>query len=347
MSRSTHRVHGVLGLNRGMCAAPAHADGRTMRLSRRRLLLAISACAFGAGAVPTLAAAACPLAPGPVWADYGGPGVYGKPVASVLARPGVTLGVGNDDWAADYRADGADTAGWHMRLKDIVGTHVRPKPRSAVLRKVPGLVGLARRMSTCDPPWLALNEMQAVQMPEPLSRSVLRYRNNVLALATKLNRAGVRTFLLIPRIPQQRTRYARYWRSLALQANLVYEAYSFSSRTAIRPGGERYLREKWTAAMSRLLKFARKPSRMGIMIPYWTKHRLSGREGLRDAAWFRLTRIKTDAVESVARSFRLGTIWSWGWQTNPAVGEVDPDKKKAACYYLQARDPALCDPSTI
>jgi hypothetical protein len=38
----------------------------------------------------------------------------------------------------------------------------------------------------------------------------------------------------------------------------------------------------------------------------------------------------------------IGSIWSWGWGTFDEFG-ADPDKPVAACVYLWARDPALCD----
>ena len=88
--------------------------------------------------------------------------------------------------------------------------------------------------------------------------------------------------------------------------------------------------------------------RAGIVIPYWSRpaRAPSGREGLSDARWFRAVRLRTLAAGDVARLMNLGTIWSWGWQTNPKVGEVDADKPRAACHYLWARDPSLCNPWT-
>ena len=75
---------------------------------------------------PGTAAAACPLGPGPIWAEAGAFGVYSTPVERILARPGTLLGVGKDVWADSYRARGAETAGWHMRLPQIVGTLSNP-----------------------------------------------------------------------------------------------------------------------------------------------------------------------------------------------------------------------------
>lgn len=320
-----------------------------MRRSRL-FLLALSTLALGAVLSPGTAAAACPLGPGPIWADAAAYGVYGTPVEPVLARPGTVLGVANDNWAQSYQSRGAETAGWHMQLPAIVGKVSYPKTKSAVLSKIPSVSSLAHRMTTCDPPWLALNEMQTVQSPEPVSSAQRRYRENVLLLARELHARGVRVILLMPRIPLDRTRYKSYWRTLSRYSDFVYEAYTWSSRDVIRrsdAGARKFLRDRWTVAVKRLKKFTVYPGRTGLMIPYWTHNRLSGRVGLSDTAWFRLTRIKTQAASAVGRNEGLSTLWSWGWHTNPRVGEVDADKPRAACHYLNARDPALCDPSTL
>ncbi|HXV96539.1 MAG TPA: hypothetical protein VD695_08320 [Gaiellaceae bacterium] len=316
-----------------------------MRRSRL-LLLALLAAAIA----PAAASAACPTGPGPVWAEHAAYGVYNTPVERILARPGTVLGVQNETWRDSYQAAGADTAGWYMQLPALVGGVFSPKPKAQVLAKVPALVSLANRMTTCDEPWLALNEMLTVHSREPLGYSQRRFRENVLALAKALHEDGVHVFLLMPRIPLDRTRYRTYWRQLSLHTDLVYEAYTFNSREVIKrgdAGGTRYLRLRWAGAIERLKKFVVAPSRAGLMIPYWTHNKGSGREGLSDNAWFRLTRIKTRAATTVGTNHGLGSLWSWGWQTNRRVGEVDPDKPKAACHYLNERDPALCDPASL
>jgi hypothetical protein len=316
-----------------------------MRRSRLFLLtLLVAAIA------PATAAAACPTGPEVTWVDYGAYGVYNTPVENVLARPGTVLGVQNEKWRDSYQDAGADTAGWHMRLLGIVGAVNSPKPKSEVLAKVPSLAALARDMTTCATPWLALNEMQAVQTPEPASYTQRRFRDNVLALSKALHDRGVRVFLMMPRIPLDNTRYRSYWRQLSFHADLVYEAFTFKSRDVLKlgdVGGRRHLRLRWADAVRRLKTFVVPARRAGLVIPYWTHNANSGREGLSDAAWYRLTRIKTLAANDVGVNQELGSIWSWGWQTNPRVGEVDADKPRAACHYLNARDPALCDPSTL
>ena len=305
-----------------------------------------------AALAPAAASAACPLGPNPVWAEWAGVGIHGYPVANVLARPGNVLAVGTESWADDYRAAGAETAGWHMRLAQLVGTTRAPFTKSKVRSQVPGVAAIARRQSSCDPPWITINEMMSIQVPEPLSWGVRRYRENILLLATELHQRGIRTFILLPRIPLAGTRYKSYWRALSRRADLVYEAYTWSTLTANRLGdaaARGYMRRKWTDSMKRLKPFVVSMDRAGIVIPYWSRpaRAPSGREGLSDARWFRAVRLRTQAAGDVARAMNLGTVWSWGWQTNPKTGEVDPDKRLAACYYLQARDPSLCDPATL
>lgn len=318
-------------------------------LRLRRLLLIASAACLGAALAPSVASA-CPLGPGPVWSEYAGFGVKGYPVESVLSRPNVTLAVGTESWAQEYEADGARTVGWHMHLSRLIGVPRRPLTRAAVVRNVPRLVAAARANTTCEPPWLVLNEMLAARLPEPLTRAQLRYRANLYVLARELKERGVHVAVLLPRVPLSKTRYRSYWRRLSWKADLVYEAYAFRSKIAIsrgEAGGRRYMRALWTNAIRRLRPFVVAPSRMGIMIPYWSRHPVSGRVGLSDARWFRLTRMKVRATKDVVAAQRLGTVFSWGWGTNPTSGERDPDKPKTACVYLNERNAALCDPTAL
>ena len=245
-----------------------------------------------AAIAPATASAACPTGPGAVWVDYAAFAVYNTPVERVLARPGTILGVQNEKWRDSYQSRGADTAGWYMRLLGLVGTVNNPKPRSQVLARVPELVTLAREMTTCDEPWLALNEMQAVQIAEPATSAQRRFRDNVLALARALDNQGVRVILMMPRVPLERTRYRAYWRELSTHAELVYEAYTWSTLTVNRlsdAAARGYMRSKWVDSMRRLRRFVVSPDRAGIVIPYWSRpaRAPSGREGLSDARWFR------------------------------------------------------------
>jgi hypothetical protein len=301
-----------------------------------------------AAALAPATAVACPGGDGPVWIDHAAWGVYDTPAERVLARPGTVLAVQNERWRDSYQSRGADTAGWHMQLWNLVGTPNAPKARATVLSRVPDLVSLANQMTTCNEPMLFLNEMVTTQAREPLTTNQLRYRWNIHALAKELHARGVRVFVSLPRVPLPGTRYRDYWRSLSRYADFAHQTYYFSSREVVSrglAGGTRYLRERWKDIMRRLGTFMVDPSRSALTVPLWSANRYSGRVGLSDSAWFRLTRIKTRAAEAVARARGHDTIWTWGWQTNRAVGEVDADKPRAACHYLNERDPALCDPA--
>ena len=48
------------------------------------------------------------------------------------------------------------------------------------------------------------------------------------------------------------------------------------------------------------------------------------------------------AAKQVAAETKIQGVWSWGWPSFSAAGN-DPDKAAAACVYLWARDPKLCD----
>jgi hypothetical protein len=58
--------------------------------------------------------------------------------------------------------------------------------------------------------------------------------------------------------------------------------------------------------------------------------------------WLEVTKLQTLAAKEVAKELNLRSVWSWGWGVW-SVEEDDPDKPIAACVYLWARDPKLCN----
>ena len=58
--------------------------------------------------------------------------------------------------------------------------------------------------------------------------------------------------------------------------------------------------------------------------------------------WFSVSKWQALAVRQVARELRLAHLWSWGWAQRDERSN-DPDKTYAACVWLWARDPGLCD----
>jgi hypothetical protein len=79
------------------------------------------------------------------------------------------------------------------------------------------------------------------------------------------------------------------------------------------------------------------------MISFATTHGFGGRNGLQPAsAWFQVAKWQALAAKEVAAETGAGSVWSWGWGEWSAP-EKDPAKPKAACAWLWARSPALCD----
>ena len=80
------------------------------------------------------------------------------------------------------------------------------------------------------------------------------------------------------------------------------------------------------------------------MLGFQSGDPFGGRAGLQpEAAWLQIVKLQSLAGLAVGRELGLSTVWSWGWGTFATPGSADPDKPAAACTYLWARDPALCD----
>ena len=68
-----------------------------------------------------------------------------------------------------------------------------------------------------------------------------------------------------------------------------------------------------------------------------------GRNGLKPAsAWYDVVKWQALSLRQVAAETGIGSLWSWGWGEWTAA-EQDPDKLGAACVWLWARSPSLCD----
>ena len=68
-----------------------------------------------------------------------------------------------------------------------------------------------------------------------------------------------------------------------------------------------------------------------------------GREGLEpEAAWFEVAKLQALAARQVSRELGTAYVFSWGWGVFNEAGS-DPDKQGAACVWLWARDPLLCN----
>ena len=79
------------------------------------------------------------------------------------------------------------------------------------------------------------------------------------------------------------------------------------------------------------------------MIGFQTGPGVGGREGLKPRSrWFDVAKWSAFASGQVARELDLAHVWSWGWAQRNARSN-DPDKTYAACVWLWARNPGLCD----
>jgi hypothetical protein len=267
---------------------------------------------------------------------------------AVFARPGITVASTGAAVARAMRDAGASTAYWEMNLQNLVGTPSAPADPLGMDAVAAAEVQKAQASTACANPIIALNELLGSDVPGPLPAAAQRYRDAVLALMRALAADGATPFLLVPR----RFTVAGtedWWRQVAQVGWLVPEAYT--PAPTLWAVGNPFLisrvirvdfRRKWIAPLTGLGIPA---SRLGLMLGFQSGEPSGGRVGLQPtAAWLEIVKLQAQAGLVVARELGLSTLWSWGWGTFPTLpGSDDPDKQAAACTYLWARDPLLCD----
>ncbi|MBM2821740.1 MAG: hypothetical protein HW413_486 [Thermoleophilia bacterium] len=279
----------------------------------------------------------------PVWLDFADSSVSFW--RERFARPGVVVATGGPELAAEARAAGAATVHWDMYLRKRVGTPSDPADAALIEQRADSLFDYAVSVSGCQQPLIALNELWGASLPTPLTPTAERYRANVLRLVSRLAARGGRPALLVSSDPFTGGDAAPWWKSIAAVSDLVLENYA-NANLIWRDGpvdGSRRLRVRYRQSAARLLALGIPPSRIGIMIGFQTGPGTGGREGLTPRSrWFSVANWQALAVRQVARELRLAHLWSWGWaQRNERSN--DPDKTYAACVWLWARDPGLCD----
>jgi hypothetical protein len=266
-----------------------------------------------------------------------------------FAQPGVVVATGGPDLATEARAAGAGTVHWDMYLRKRVGTPSDPADPAVIEKRADALFDYAVSVSGCQTPLIALNEMWGASLPTPLTATAERYRANVLRFATRLAERGARPALLLSSEPFTGGDAAPWWRSLGAVSDLVLENYA-NANVIWRDGpidGSRRLRVRYRQSAAKLLAVGIQPSRIGIMIGFQTGAGAGGREGLEPRSrWFDVAKWQALAVRQVAWELRLAHVWSWGWAQRDARSN-DPDKSLAACVWLWAHSPGLCDAPTI
>jgi hypothetical protein len=292
-------------------------------------------------------AAACGLPEArPLWIDFGAPQFQ-----EVFQKQGVIIATtGAGGYSQAMRSAGVGTVFWDMYLNRRVGTPSVPADPGLLPERAQRLYDFAVRASGCQTPVIAMNELFGAHLTTPWTATNDRYRDNVLQWARLLAAKGARPALLLSTDPFTGGEAAQWWRDIAQVSDLVLEKY-FSAAAVSRAGavlGNRRMRTSMRRSASKLFAINVPAARVGVILAFQTRRGTGGREGLQPASrWFEVAKWQALAAEQVARELRLAHVWSWGWGTYNADG-ADPDKAGAACAWLWARDPSLCDaPGTL
>ena len=308
---------------------------------KRLALIAFAAAALAAAAPGTAGAAACGLPDTkPLWIDYGAPAL-----GHLFGRPGVVVAGSGEGYPAQMRSRGAQTIHWDNYLRSRVGTPSAPADPDVLKARAEKVFDFAVLTTGCATPWIAINELFGASVPTPWTPTTTRYRQNVLEWVRLLAARGAKPLLLISSDPFTGGEAAQWWRDVAAVSDLVIEKY-FNAPAVHRAGpvlGSRRMRTSMRQAASKLFAINIPPSKLGFMLAFQTRPGSGGREGLKPAsAWFEVAKLQALAAKQVSRELSIAHIWSWGWGVFNQAGS-DPDKQGAACVWLWARDPRLCN----
>jgi len=308
---------------------------------KKVLLITLTVAALAAVAPGTAAAGLCGLPDAkPLWIDYGSP-----ELADSFAKPGVIVAGSGVGYPAQMRARGVQTIYWDNYLNRRVGTPSVPADAAVLKERSDKVYDFAVLTTDCQTPWIAMNELFGASVPTPWTPTMTRYRQNVLEWARLLARRGAKPILLVSSDPFTGGEAAQWWRDVAEVADIVIEKY-FNAPAVHRAGpelGSRRMRTSMRQAASKLFAINVPPAKLGFMLAFQTRPGSGGREGLKPAsAWFEVAKLQALAAKQVARELSIAHIWSWGWGVFNEAGK-DPDKAGAACAWLWARNPSLCD----
>jgi hypothetical protein len=309
---------------------------------RRLLVIALAACA-AIGFAPNKAAAAstCGIPDrGTLWIDFAGTVQYWQ----LFAKPGIIAATSNFIYPELLKSYGAKTIYWDMHFVRRVGTPLQPFDPSTVIDRANRMYDTASMSLGCSKPMIAENELNGVSLITPWSATNAQYRRNVMIFVQTLAARGAHPVLLVPSDPYMGDVAGDWWREVAKYADIVRESY-FSAPRVGKMGpfaGSRFLRDMFRRRVASFTDAGIPTSKLGIMLGFHTTPGLGGRDRAPLGEWLEVTKLQTLAAEQVAKEVGLRSVWSWGWGVW-SVAEDDPDKPKAACVYLWARNPAYCD----
>jgi len=276
----------------------------------------------------------------PVWFEFGQ--TYLEPV---FGQPGIVIGTSTGDWPAHMRSLGAGTVYFDLNLKNRVGTPTKPTDTSTMQDRAQRLYDFSSTQTGCPNPVVVFNELAGPGLVTPWSDTNAQYRANVLALVQDIAKLGARPVVLIPAAAYTGGDALTWWQQLSAVSEIVREIYVPASATWKQGPvlGNRTLRERYRDAVSNLTSIGIPPNKVGIMISMATTVGFGGRNGLQPVgAWYQVIKWQAEAARQVAAETGIASIWSWGWGRWSA-GEQDPAKGHAACVWLWARSPSLCD----
>jgi hypothetical protein len=304
----------------------------------RRVVLAgvVAFVCFAATARPAEAACGLPRG-GTAWIDFADGSV---PFWYRFARPGVIAAASNFIFPAKLRAAGAKTVYFDLYLNGRIGTPDAPEEEVKVKDWAHRIFYRAVASTGCARPWMALNELFGAHTTTPWTPNNARYRHNVIVFMRELRALGARPMLLISARPYTEGAAGMWWREAAHYGDLVQEVY-FSGKLIHRQGavaGSRTLRNRFREAARTFTEIGIPSKRVGIMLGF----QASNRGSMPAIPWFHHVKLQALAAKQVAREYRLGSVWSWGWQARNTA-QADPDKEVGACVWLWTRNRRLCN----
>jgi hypothetical protein len=276
----------------------------------------------------------------PVWVEYGWPDF-----AQTFGKPGIVVGGSSGDFPAQMRAAGAATVYFDLYLKARVGEPSAPADPAGLVDKANKLFDYAANQIGCPTPTIVENELFGAGLVTPWSETNARYRQNVLTFLTALAARGAHPVLLVNSPPYTAGDAGVWWQQVAQVADIVREDY-VPANAVWKKGpilGNRQLRNAYRKSIEDFTSIGIPPQRLGVMVSFSTTPGFGGRNGLEPLdAWLQVAKWQALAAQTVASETGIGSVWSWGWAEWSAA-EKDPDKLVAACVWLWARNPALCD----
>jgi hypothetical protein len=310
----------------------------------KRLLLAVVVLAALAGAPAALADSCGVPDTTPLWVDFAGHD------APIQAQPGLVLAVASGtDTPKQMRDQGAATVLYDLNFNKRVGTTTKPADPATIEAKAKTFFDYAVSVTGCQTPIIAENELFGAQTPTPWSDTNAQYRANVLAFLRALSALGARPLLSIANPPFTGGDATEWWREVSKVAILLRQVYFTAPNarglSALGPvGASRTMRQGMRGLVNKLTRIGIPSGRVALQLQFNSSPGLGARAGLEPtSAWLEIVKLEALAAKEVAKEFKLAGIWSWGWVSFNPDAISDPDKPAAACVWLWARDPSLCD----